>query len=216
LLLSQDILKEEKAKSEGSFFIAAQVLMLMGDHKKAREYIARVVEIQASYPQSKSMAGWIELTCGLDVKAKKAIDLFKEAQVANPADIDAFLGQATYMETVKKDFSGALDVLANCVVKFSWFTPTEAEKARLLVASREWDLASESANRALQLDPNSIEALSLSILILMAKESKYSAASSQLGELVELIKEVEPHNAELCHEQAALFARLWYSVCLLY
>jgi tetratricopeptide (TPR) repeat protein len=182
--------------------------MLQGDHKKAREYLGKTVEIQPSYPQAKSLAGWIELTCGSDVKAKKAIDMFKEAQAANPADVDAVLGQAAYLEQVKKDMGGAIDVLAGCIVKLSWFTPAEAEKARLLLARGDWELASESANRALQLDPNSIPALSLSILVLLAKESKFSAASSRLGELVDLIKEAEPHNPQLCRDESALFSRL--------
>jgi len=207
-IFTQDIKKEEGGKTEGSFFVAAQVCMLLGEHKKAREYLGRTVEIQANYPQAKSLGGWIELTCGSEVKAKKAIDMFKDAQAANPADIDAFLGHAMYMETVKKDLRGAVDVLTTVIVKFSWFTPTESEKARLLLASGEWEPANESANRALQLDPNSIEALSLSILVLLAKDSKYSAASSRLGELVDLIKEAEPHNPQLCHDQSALFSRL--------
>ena len=84
------------------------------------------------------------------------------------------------VELVKTDLRGALDILTSCVVKFSWFTPTESEKARVLIALGEWELASESANRALQLDPNNVEALALSVLVLLAKESKYSAASSRL------------------------------------
>ena len=182
--------------------------MLLGEHKKAREYHGKTMEIQANYPQGKSLGGWIELTCGSEVKAKKSLEMFKDAMESNPADIDAHLGHAAYLELVKKDFRSAIDVLSSCVVKFSWFTPTEVEKARLLLAQGEWEMASESANRALQLDPNSIEALSLSILVLLAKESKYSAATSRLGELVDLIKESEPHNPQLCHDQASLFSRL--------
>lgn len=207
-MAAQDIKREESSKSEGSFFIAAQVCMLLGEHKKAREYHGKTMEIQANYPQGKSLGGWIELTCGSEVKAKKSLEWFKDAMESNPADIDAHLGHAAYMELVKKDIRGAIDVLTSCVVKFSWFTPTEVEKARLLLAQGEWEMASESANRALQLDPNSIEALSLSILVLLAKESKYSAATSRLGELVDLINEAEPHNPQLCHDQAALFSRL--------
>ena len=100
------------------------------------------------------------------------------------------------------------NICPGIAVKYSWFTPAEAEKARLLVALGEWELASESANRALQLDPNSITALSLSVLVLLAKDSKYSAASSRLGELADLITETEPHNPQLCHDMSALFARL--------
>jgi tetratricopeptide repeat protein 21B len=206
--LLQDIKREEGGKTEGSFFIAAQVSMLLDEHKQAREYLKRTLDIQANYPQAKSLAGWIELTCGSEVKAKKSLDMFKEAQAANPADVDAVLGEAMYMEQVKKDLREAIEILTGVVVKFSWFTPTEADKARLLVALGEWELASESANRALQLDPNSIEALSLSVLVLLAKDSKFSAASSRLGELADLISETEPHNPQLCHDKSALFARL--------
>jgi tetratricopeptide repeat protein 21B len=109
--IDADIKREEGGKTEGSFFIAAQVCMLLGEHKRAREYLQRTFDIQANYPQAKSLAGWIELTCGSEVKAKKAIDLFKEAQAANPADVDAALGHAMYMELAKKDLREAVEVL---------------------------------------------------------------------------------------------------------
>jgi tetratricopeptide (TPR) repeat protein len=182
--------------------------MLMGEHKRAREYLSKTVAIQDNYQGARSLNGWIELTCGSEVKAKKANDMFKEAQEKYPNDIDAYIGQATFLEQVKKDVKGAINVLTTCAVKFSWFTPSESERARLLLAMKEWDLAAESANKALQLDPNNIQALSLTITILLVRDSKYSTASSRLAELAELIHETEPHNAQLCHDTAALFARL--------
>ena len=182
--------------------------MLMGEHKRAREYLSKTVAIQDNYQGARSLNGWIELTCGSEVKAKKANDMFKEAQEKYPNDIDAYIGQATFLEQVKKDVKGAINVLTTCAVKFSWFTPSESERARLLLAMKEWDLAAESANKALQLDPNNIQALSLTITILLARDSKYSTASSRLAELADIIHETEPHNAQLCHDTAALFARL--------
>ena len=208
--VKKEIYAQEEGKNEGSFFVAAQVCMLQGEHKKARKYLESAVAIQANYPQAKSLSGWIELRSGSEVKAKKALDIFNDAKEASPEDIDAMLGHVAYLEVVKKDIKGAIDMLTTIAVnnKFSWFTPAEAEKARLLLLLGEWESAAESTNRALQIDPNSVEVLSLSILVLLAKDSKYSAASPRLGELIELINETEPHNARLCHDTAALFCRL--------
>ena len=46
----------------------------MGDHKRAREYLSKTVAIQDNYQGARSLNGWIELTCGSEVKAKKAND----------------------------------------------------------------------------------------------------------------------------------------------
>jgi tetratricopeptide repeat protein 21B len=205
-LLEKEIFKEEDAKREGSLFIAAAVCMLTGDNKKGREYIKKVLEIQSNYPQAKSLEGWIELTSGSDIKAKKSLEMFKQAREANRNDMDALLGIAQYYEHFK-DLDSAIEELNQCVVDFSWFSPALSEKSRILLAKGDWDQAIDAANRSLTLAPNDIEALRLTVLHMLAKGSRPTDTSRRLAELVEVINDDEPKNARLFYETSALFAR---------
>lgn len=204
--IEQDIFREENAKREGSLFIAAAVCMLSSDNKKGREYIKKVLEIQENYPQAKSLEGWIELTSGSDIKAKKSLDMFKKAREANRNDVDAVLGLAQYYEHFK-DLDSAIDELNQCVVDFSWFATALSEKARILLSRGDWDQAIDAANRSLTLAPNNIEALRFTVLHMLAKGSRPSDTSKRLSELVEVLFEEEPRNAHLCYQTSTLFAR---------
>jgi len=205
--IKEDIFNEEKANREGSFFVAAAVSMLLGEAKKAREYIGRVLEIMSTYPQAKSLQAWIELTSGSDTKARKSLELFEQAQEANKGDLDAVLGKVQYLEQQNK-VREALDLLNTVLVNFGWFTPAVSEKARLLLALGEWEQAHDASNRALALDANNVDALILQIMHLLAKESKYDTARERIAELADLLKDAEPLNAVLHVELAALFSRL--------
>jgi len=205
--VTRAIFDEEKQNKDGSFFMAALITMLQKEFKKAREYISRVLEIQPSYPQAKSVQGWIELLSGTEIKAKKSIDLFEQAIEANSNDLEAVLGKAAHLERFST-LSEAVKYMNQCMVKFSWFAPAVTEKARLLIAGGDWDQAMESVNRALNLDGNNLEALMMSALHALVKESKFSVASQRIGELFEIIKECEPYNPEIICTCASVFSRL--------
>lgn len=184
--LDQGILKEEgNNRDVASFFLAATLCMLNGDNKKGREYIGKVLQITERYPQAHSMAGWIELTSGSEIKARKAMEMFKAAAEANPSDIDAVLGRACYFETITKELDSAIEELNQCVVSYSWFTPALAEKARVLLQKGDWDQANDAANRAQTLDPNNIESVRISVLHLLAKEGRPADANRSFIETLQ-------------------------------
>ncbi|KAJ1480809.1 hypothetical protein T484DRAFT_1668725 [Baffinella frigidus] len=205
--IKEEIFQEEKGNREGSFFLAAMVSMLLGDYKKAREYVTRTIEIMPTAPQAKSLAGWIDLLCGSDSKAKKSLALFEEAAEQNPKDVDAQLGRSAYYAQ-HRDVDRAIDLMNEVLIKNQWFTPAVTEKAHLLFAIADWDQAIETAKRALALDPNSIDALTLTVVHLLAHDSNFPAACSRIGELSEVLRENEPNNAPLYASSAAIFARL--------
>mmetsp|Transcript_5618 Transcript_5618/g.19788 ORF Transcript_5618/g.19788 Transcript_5618/m.19788 type:complete len:1322 (-) Transcript_5618:141-4106(-) len=205
--VTKAIFDEEKQNKEGSFFMGALVCLLRNDFKKARDYISKVLEFQPNYPQAKSVNGWIELLSGTEIKAKKSIELFEAAMEANPNDIEAVLGKAAFLERYKP-LPEAIEFMNQFIVKFSWFAPAITEKARLLIAGGDWDQAIESVNRALNLDGNNLDALMMSALHALVKESKFSVASQRIGELFEIIKECEPYNPEIICTCASVFSRL--------
>jgi tetratricopeptide repeat protein 21B len=139
--IKEEIFQEEKGNREGSFFLAAMVSMLLGEYKKAREYVTRTIEIMPTAAQAKSLAGWIDLLCGSESKAKKSLALFEEAAEQNPNDVDAQLGRSAYYAQ-HRDVDRAIDVMNEVMIKNQWFTPAVTEKAHLLFAIADWDQVS--------------------------------------------------------------------------
>mmetsp|Transcript_44062 Transcript_44062/g.117548 ORF Transcript_44062/g.117548 Transcript_44062/m.117548 type:complete len:426 (+) Transcript_44062:57-1334(+) len=209
--ISTDITQEEKSNREGSLFTAAAVCLLLKDHKKAREYIGKVLEINQQYPQALSLCGWIDLLSGSEIKARKSLKYFEDAKNANPNDLEASLGIAAFHEYTGTDRAAAtekaLEELNKAIVKFSWFTPALSEKARLLLSIGDWEQSMEAATRSLMLTPNNVEALTITILYHLAKESKFKTAASKLSELCDLLADEEPRNPLLALETAAILAR---------
>lgn len=54
-------------------------LLLCGRHDKAREYVDRMLKMSASSIEGLALKGWIDLTCGREMVAKKSIKFFEEA-----------------------------------------------------------------------------------------------------------------------------------------
>lgn len=91
-------------------------------------------------------------------------------------DLEALLGKAVCLER-KEQFAPALELLNQVVVGYPWFLPALVEKARLLLALDDWEQAMETAQRILAQDAQNIEALRLTVLFLLARESRYGVAA---------------------------------------
>lgn len=73
------------------------------------------------------------------------------------------------------------------IVAHSWFVPGLTEKAKLLVASGDWDQAMEVAQRILTVEPANIEALRVSALYLLSHESRPQMALKNLVRVTPMI-----------------------------
>ena len=91
-------------------------------------------------------------------------------------DLEALLGKAVCLERTQQ-FAPALELLNQVVVGYPWFLPALVEKARLLLALDDWEQAMETAQRILAQDAQNIEALRLTVLFLLARESRYGVAA---------------------------------------
>jgi hypothetical protein len=78
-------------------------------------------------------------------------------------------------------------------VGYPWFLPALVEKARLLLALDDWEQAMETAQRILAQDAQNIEALRLTVLFLLARESRYGVAA----QVRRSSPHVDPHMAGL-------------------
>ncbi len=61
-------------------------------------------------------------------------------------DIDALFGKAKYNE-MRRNFSGALDVISQAIVAVPNFLPALIEKMKLQLALQDWEQTVETAHR---------------------------------------------------------------------
>eukprot|EP00899_Mesostigma_viride_P018008 jgi/Mesvir1/26208/Mv02392-RA.1 len=215
---------EEKNSKEGSSILQATfhwMVELAGkgknhtapglgpDARKARELVERVLRTQPGNPSAQTLKGWMELTLegGSLAKAAQLFDDVLSNGAGGPKDLDALLGKSTYFE-LKEQYGAALSELNHAVVQYPRFLPALAEKARLLMMTGDWDQALETSQRILAQDARNIEALRLTVLFLLSRESRYMAAASRLQDLLDSVMANEPRNANLCYQLSQPLARL--------
>ena len=73
------------------------------------------------------------------------------AHCASHDDPEITLGFAKYYE-MRKSYTKALQFIDECIVKYQWFEPALSEKALLLLKTGEWDICTDTADRALRVN----------------------------------------------------------------
>jgi len=201
---------EEKSTNERALIQAAYFCWHTKRHDKARDYVSKALEMAPSNVTAQILRGWIDLTCGKDALASKSIVLFEGAlgeRSGGKRELEAVLGKAKYYE-YKEQYSQALEQLNQVIVMFAWFLPALAEKCRVLMMMGDWEQALETAQRVLSQDNFNIEALRMTVLYLLCRESRHPVAAKRLQDLIESIDRHEPRNAELYCNVSKPFARL--------
>ncbi|XP_064595299.1 tetratricopeptide repeat protein 21B-like isoform X2 [Liolophura sinensis] len=195
-------------KMSGLYY-AGLFLFHAGKHDKAREYIDRMLKMNPTSREGLVIKGWIEMTCGRDAFAKKAIKFFDEA-ISLPdgaRDIDALLGKAKHME-MRHNYSGSLELVNQVIVAYSGFTPALIEKMKLQLALQDWDQTVETGQRALAQEANCLEALKYEVLNFLCREGDCQTAAYKCGDIIQAMDRIEPRNAYLYKSMAQLFSRL--------
>ncbi|XP_046549679.1 tetratricopeptide repeat protein 21B-like [Haliotis rubra] len=200
-------LKEERKQSgEMGLYYAGLFLFHTGKFDKAREYVDRMLKMDPSAREGLVLRGWIEMSGGRDLK--KAIRYFEDAMEKHGnRDIDALFGKSRFLE-LRRNFSGALEVVNQVVVGFSGFLPALIEKMKLQLALQDWDQTIETAQRALGVDMHCIEAMRFTGLQWLCRDGNAAEAASVIGDLITNMDRFEPRNAYLYCNMAQVFARL--------
>ncbi|TMW56987.1 hypothetical protein Poli38472_002912 [Pythium oligandrum] len=156
------------------------------------------------------LRGWLDLT--LEAKTKRDLDYRDHAiqyfdQIKDPNDAELLMGLAKYHD-MKKNYTKALELHDEIIVKFSWFKHGVSEKALVLLKMGNWDQCIDSIERALSENPRDIEALRVMILYLLSREGKCREAAQHIRDLLDALKKTEPSNPGLYHDIARCVARL--------
>eukprot|EP01135_Chromosphaera_perkinsii_P008100 Nk52_evm16s1129 gene=Nk52_evmTU16s1129 len=209
-MLREKLRSLETNAPERDILISAQFLLYTGDVDNAKVYCDRLLKTSPNSSEGLSLRGWIDMMSGRDSYKKKAIKWFEDScNSSGQKDIDGLLGKAKYLEVQRKDFQQAAEILSSIIVLTnSTFVPALIEKALLNLSKGDWEQTSEAAQRALSIDPYSIQAHQLQILQVLAREGSYTRASEGLNSLLQIVERTEPKNAEVFFKISQCFARL--------
>ncbi|XP_052258735.1 tetratricopeptide repeat protein 21B-like isoform X2 [Dreissena polymorpha] len=201
-------LKEERKQSgEMGLYYAGLFLFLTGKHDKAREYIDRMLKLNAENGDGLVLKGWIELMSGREVK--KALKFFDDAlaKQGGSKNIDGLFGKSRNFEA-KHNYSGALDAVNQVIVHFPNFLPALIEKMRLQLCLQDWESTVETSQRALGVDLHCLEAMRYQALHLLCREGNYPEAASKIGDIITTLDRFESKNASLYCSMAEVFCRM--------
>lgn len=122
------------------------------------------------FPKGLILKGWLELnSLGKDV-GKTASQFFETAASTDP---ECLFGKAKCFEKTG-NLSRALDIVNQVVVLYPLYTPALLEKMKIQLASQDWELSIDSANRALVQDPVCLEAQRHLLLNALCHEGDYT------------------------------------------
>lgn len=90
---------KEHRKTAGprALYYAGLFLWHVGRHDKAREYVDRMIKISNGDKDGLVLKGWLDLTCGRESYAKKALKYLEEG-LHDGTDVFAMMGKAYYYE----------------------------------------------------------------------------------------------------------------------
>ncbi|OCT63545.1 hypothetical protein XELAEV_18044641mg [Xenopus laevis] len=203
-----DTKMKELRKTAGhrALYFAGLFLWHVGRHDKAREYIDRMIKISNGSKEGLVLKAWLDLTCGREAYAKKALKYLEEG-LGDGTDVFAMLGKAHYLE-MRQNYSGALEVVNRILVNCPGFIPALIKKMKLQLALQDWEQTVETALRLLQKDGHNLEALRMLALHYLCREGNVHEASTKLGDLIRALDQFEPQNAHLFYNMSLAFSRM--------
>ncbi|RLN88750.1 hypothetical protein BBJ28_00009806 [Nothophytophthora sp. Chile5] len=209
----------EESASDASLLLCATFFWHLGDHAKARKLLdsllgktgSKEAEAAALRQQALILRGWVDLT--VVVKTQRDGDLrdnaihFFEQVPGSRKDAELLLGLAKYYD-LKKAFPQALQCFDELTVQFPWFKHSLSEKALVLLRMSNWEQCADSVERALTDNPRELEALRVTVLLLLSRDGRAREAAERVRELFEALKRGEPANPELFCEVSRCTARV--------
>ncbi|XP_073401888.1 tetratricopeptide repeat protein 21B-like isoform X3 [Dendrobates tinctorius] len=137
--------EQRKTAAPRALYYAGLFLWHVERHDKAREYVDRMIKISNGDRDGLVLKGWLDLTCGREANAKKALNYFEDGQ-NDDTDVFAMMGKAHYYG-LRQNYSGALEVVNKILASHPSFTPALIKKMSLQLALKDWEQTVETALR---------------------------------------------------------------------
>lgn len=95
------------------------------------------------------------------------------AERSDQTHLEALLGKAQYLISVKQDHDGALTLLNQAVALFPTFIPGLVAKAWAHMALNDWDGAVDTTRRCLDINADCVPALHIQSICILARTGQY-------------------------------------------
>ncbi|XP_075220295.1 tetratricopeptide repeat protein 21B isoform X2 [Lycorma delicatula] len=184
--------------SELAMCYAADFLFIINKLESALDYTERVLINNPNFTAALIVKGWILLNKG---KRSAAADCFKAATSQEKQNIEAVLGEVKTLP-----YQEGITRLNQLIVRFPKVTVPLIEKAKLLLAVKDWTQALDTATRVLSLDQNNMYALQIRALHQICVDGHYEEGALSLRRLVAVLEKEEPTSYELPSNMAKLFS----------
>ncbi|XP_056392607.1 tetratricopeptide repeat protein 21B [Hyla sarda] len=204
--LEMRLKEQRKTAGPRALYYAGLFLWHVERHDKAREYVDRMIKISNGDKDGLVLKGWLDLTCGREAYAKKALKYLEEG-LREEMDVFAMMGKALYYE-LRQNYSSALEAVNRIVGGHPGFTPALIKKMKLHLALQDWEQTVETALRLLQKDSHNLEAIRMLGIHCLCREGNVHEASTKLGDLIHTLDRFEPHNAHLYYSMSLAFSRM--------
>jgi len=106
------------------------------------------------------------------------------------------------------EYARAVGTYTGILTSYNWYLPAACEQARVFSKAGDWDNATETVSRVLDVDPTNVECLRLLCLHSLLREGAGLRAVSRLQGLLDALARQEPRNARLHYDISRVFARL--------
>ncbi|KAL3276921.1 hypothetical protein HHI36_012288 [Cryptolaemus montrouzieri] len=190
------------------FYYSGFVLFSLHKLEKAIDYLDKALTMQSSFLECWALKGWALLELKKSGKKSAAIisDIFLQS-LQSKNNIDAYfgLGEAYLYEN---NYDEAQSVANRMVVAFPDMDLPNLLKMRVQLALQNWDSINETLNNILIMNPNSLDALKTTILIMLCHEANFEEAVLCIKKYMTVFNETEPKNATLLLDTAKLFSQV--------
>ncbi|CAL8268669.1 unnamed protein product [Lota lota] len=203
--LDAKVKEDRKSSPPKELYHAGMFLWLLGRNDKAREYVERMIKVSNGSREGLILKAWIDLTSGKEAYAKKSVKYFDEG-LKEKADVFALMGKAQYYE-YRQNYSGALEVISQVIVKVPGFLPAAIKKMKLLLSLQDWEQTIDAAHSLLQKDVNNLEALRMLALHSLCRDGDITESVRHLSSLISSLDVLEPHNPEMSYKMSLAFTR---------
>eukprot|EP00607_Mallomonas_marina_P008435 CAMPEP_0182424556 /NCGR_PEP_ID=MMETSP1167-20130531/10752_1 /TAXON_ID=2988 /ORGANISM="Mallomonas Sp, Strain CCMP3275" /LENGTH=1377 /DNA_ID=CAMNT_0024604441 /DNA_START=94 /DNA_END=4227 /DNA_ORIENTATION=+ len=225
----------EEVTKEAGLLLAARFSLYIGDYDNAMRLTERVLRRGAS-PQTptemdaKGIELWTYVMRAMkgganDRRRLSEIDHFMKSRSLEQLDVDMVMAWVRAHQVLKRR-QEALGVLNQVIAIHPWYLPGLTEKAVLLASiagislmqsfkddkgahiEKEWDQSMDTAQRALDNDPDNLDALKVVTVHAFTQDYHPEGAIHKLENLERVLNMKEPTSGTIGYEYASIFARI--------
>jgi len=182
----------KRSTSAASVVQAAQIYWIVGDTSSCNSLIQPLTTITPVNKEVAALIGWIKLS-EADRNSGRWFDM---ANADSKINVDPYVlyGKAIYYSTVSRWQES--NQLLSQIGQLSDFPESALERARIYIASNNWDLALESLIEGKDGYISDIDSLFIRLIYCLSQIGDLEAARGYVRAIIDSISKIEPNNVK--------------------